>query len=679
MNRSHVYKLIIIVFVVAWALFEAYPPTSRDVVEVFKENGQRKDATFTGILEKYDALRKEEPNRSSYAVLKEAIGTNDIVKYFPEYSVKGEKDPTKAVLTQLQREASGKIHLGLDLQGGTSFLVTNDLSRASDKESALLNAVEVLRRRVDKLGVAEPLIQPDGANRILIQLPGLSEAEKENARRQIEKAAFLEFRMVHPNSEELLSQGIVEPGYEVLRESRKNPDGSKSLIPYLVEKKPARGLTGKNIKHANVIREPMSGEPQISFEMDSEGAQLFAQVTKEFSPKGNKKYQLAIVLDGELISAPSINSEIPNGSGVITGSFDAREAHELANSLENPLQAPVHIIHENTVDPSLGKDTIRSGWHSALYGTLAVAAFMAIYYMFAGVVANVALITNIIILVGVMCSVGTTLTLPGIAGIVLTVGMAVDANVLIFERIREESAKGKSLKGAVAAGYSRAFGTIFDSHVTTLISSIILIFMGTGPIKGFGVTLTIGVAASLFTALVVTRLIFDFLLAKGWLKSLPMLHIIKVTKLDFMKLAKPAFVLSWTIILIGLGYGIFVRGHHMLGTDFAGGDDLTLSFAQKIDAGQLRTAITQGAKDVKEVSPQYQTEIGGNTQLLRLTLPFNTAEEVQKILEKDFPSAKFERVALDKVGPIIGKEIQQAAIMASLMSLFGILVYVAFR
>src|SRR3954467_10299816 len=260
MNRSHLYKLLIIVFVVAWAMFETYPPTSRDVVEVFKETGQRRDAAFTGILEKYDGLHKETPNRSSYAVLKEAIGTNDIVKYFPEYSVKGEKDPTKAVLTQLQREASGKIHLGLDLQGGTSFLVTNDLSRASDKESALLNAVEVLRRRVDKLGVAEPLIQPDGANRILIQLPGLSEAEKENARRQIEKAAFLEFRMVHPNSEELLSQGIIEPGYEVLRQTIKTSDGAKAVVPYLVNKKPERGLTGKNIKHAYVTRHQMSNE-----------------------------------------------------------------------------------------------------------------------------------------------------------------------------------------------------------------------------------------------------------------------------------------------------------------------------------------------------------------------------------------------------------------------------------
>src|SRR5207244_8128486 len=228
----------------------------------------------------------------------------------------------------------------------------------------------------------------------------------------------------------------------------------------------------------------------------------------------------------------------------ITGGFDEREAFALATALENPLRAPLKVKASHRVDPTLGKDSIRSGIKAAIAGTLAVSIFMLVYYMIAGMVANVALMANIIILLGVMCSIGTTLTLPGIAGIVLTVGMAVDANVLIYERIREELGKGKSLRGAIAAGYSRAFGTIFDSHVTTLISSLILAKLGTGSIKGFGVALTIGVAASLFTALVVTRLIFDFLLARGGLKQVKMLHIIRAANLDFMKLAKPAVDIS---------------------------------------------------------------------------------------------------------------------------------------
>src|SRR5208282_4292315 len=198
-------------------------------------------------------------------------------------------------------------------------------------------------------------------------------------------------------------------------------------------------------------------------------------------------------------------------------------------------------------------------------------------------------ITNIIILMGVMCSIGTTLTLPGIAGVVLTVGMAVDANVLIYERIREELAKGKSLRGAIAAGYARAFGTIFDSHVTTLISSIILIFMGTGEIKGFGVTLTIGVAASLFTALVVTRLIFNWLQDRNWLKSLPMLHIIRSAKINFMKAATPLAIITWAFVVLSLGYGGFARGEKLFGVDFLGGDSTIYKFAQKLDVEQIRS------------------------------------------------------------------------------------------
>jgi len=339
---------------------------------------------------------------------------------------------------------------------------------------------------------------------------------------------------------------------------------------------------------------------------------------------------------------------------------------------------PLIPLSEYNVDPTLGADTVRSGVYSAVIGTLAVAGFMIIYYMLAGAVADVALITNIIILLGVMCSIGTTLTLPGIAGVVLTIGMAVDANVLIFERIREESAKGKSLRGALSAGYDRAFSTIFDSHVTTLISSVILIYMGTGPIKGFGVTLTIGVAASLFTALVVTRLIFDFLIEKGWIKSLPMLHIIRATKLDFMRLAKPAFALSWTIILIGLAYGLFVRGSGMLGIDFKGGDNMTLAFQQKVDAEQIRSAL-KAVPGVKDPIIQYQKDATSTNELLRITTDYNTSSNVLSTLIHTFASAHFESKGSEAVGPTIGSEIQKTAVIASLLSLFGILIYVAVR
>ena len=683
MNRNNTGRFLLVIFVLVWSLFEIYPPKSGDLLLEFQDRAVSKDTNFTAIVSMAQALTKERPARV-FGNLRDAIGTNDIAKYFPGIKVANQKDPSRYILTRLQGDIAGKIKLGLDLQGGTSFLVGVDTSKAitdtnltgiavtETRQRALDQAVEVLRKRVDKFGVAEPLIQPAGENRILIQLPGLSEVEKDSAKAQIQRAAFLEFRLVHPESSQLLSQGLNAPGYEKLLVRSKRANAVETFTPYLVKKRSEKGLTGKYVERAGVSRDPVSNRPNISLSFNSEGARLFGEVTKE-----NVGRQLAIVLDGELYSAPNINEAILGGSAVISGDFDLKEAFELANVLENPLEAPVKIEEERGVDPLLGKDAIASGIKASIIGTIAVAGFMVGYYMLAGAVANVALLLNIVILLGVMCSINTTLTIPGIAGIVLTIGMAVDANVLIFERIREESAKGKSLKGAIEAGYDRAFGTIFDSHVTTLISSIILIYMGTGSIKGFGVSLTIGVAASLFTALVVTRLIFDWLLKRDMIKSLNMLHFIKNTKIDFMRLAKPAFIATWIVIIIGCAYGLFGRGQKALGVDFLGGDSLTMRFAEKIETEKLRSAISKTG--VNDPMIQYQKDIAGGPELLRITSAFGSAEKVEHTLVTDFPSAKFSRAALDKVGPTVGAEIQRTAIIASLLSLFGILVYVAFR
>jgi SecD/SecF fusion protein len=678
MNRNNLWKFIFVIMVLMWSFFEMNPPVGQNLGTAFKEKAVKTDTNFADIVVRLDALQKARPE-TPFANVVEAVGTNDITKYFLDFDVSGEVNPTRAVLNRLQRDIAGKIRLGLDLQGGTSFTVemdtnqlnsTNSILSQETPQAALSQAAEVLRKRVDKFGVAEPVIQPEGENRILIQLPGLSEAVKDQAREQIQKAAFLEFKLVHENSAELLKQGLIEPGYEIKKERDIQPDGTVQVSEYLVKKRAE--LTGEYVSAAYMSRDDF-GHPVINFTLNSKGADLFAQITRD-----NVGRQLAIILDGELQSAPRINGPIEGGSGQITGTFTDERARALANVLENPLQAPVHIIAESSVDPTLGSDTVKSGVNSAIWGTIFVAAFMAIYYLFAGAVADVALVTNIIILLGVMCSIGTTLTLPGIAGVVLTVGMAVDANVLIFERIREELAKGKSMRGALVAGYDRAFGTIFDSHVTTLISSVILIYMGTGPIKGFGVTLTIGVAASLFTALVVTRMIFDFMLDRGILKSLKMFHLIRATNLDFMSLAKPAFICSWTLILIGMGYGIFVRGDKMLGITFKGGDNLIMSFEQKVDSDKLREALTKEA-GVTDPVIQYQKDLAAGKETLSITSDSGSAGKVEAVLEKDFAAAKFVRKGLEHVGPTIGKEIMDTAILASIVSLFGILVYVAFR
>ncbi|MDB6026710.1 MAG: protein-export rane protein SecD [Verrucomicrobiales bacterium] len=687
MNRNYYLKLALVLFLVAWSVYSIYPPTNRDLIQTFREKAEKPDAAFNAIVKHAEELRdqdrKDKKADHPYANLKEAIGTtNDVTKYFPLVDAKSETDPTRAVLNYVQKEAAGKIHLGLDLRGGSSFLLAMDASSltnsVNDKKSALDQAVEVLRKRVDRLGVAEPLIQPEGEDRILVQVPGASESEREEIRTTLQKAAFLEFRMVHPDSYEMIKQGSVEPGWVILKEPARHKAGANNEPnAYVVSKKAEKGLTGKYVTHAGVSRDPTTGHPYIDFELNAEGAQKFEQITTEYAPREGKRHQLAIVLDGELYSAPTINGAISGGRAQITGDFTLQEAFSLANTLENPLQAPVKILSENSVDPSLGADTISSGIKSAIYGIIFVAAFMAIYYLFAGVVANVALITNIIILFGVMCSVGTTLTLPGIAGIVLTAGMAVDANVLIFERIREELAHGKSMRGALNAGYSRAFGTIFDSHVTTLISSIILIFMGTGSIKGFGIALTIGVAASLFTALVVTRLVFDFMLDKGLLKSMKMMHFRFPQNINFMKLAKPAFITSWAIIIVGLGVG-FTRGEKLLGIDFVGGDNVTLSYqGPKVAAEELRKALD--AAKIPEPLIQYQKNEATGGDLLRVTSKGGSGEVIPGVLVKAFPNAGFKLVGKETVGPTVGVEIQKSALVALILSLFGILIYVALR
>jgi SecD/SecF fusion protein len=691
MKQNNRWRFILVILIVAWSLYEIYPPTSRDLVQQFTSRAENTDAAFTNILNRLAPLQTARPDRE-FANLSDAIGTNDIQNYFPFISAKNELYPTTFILNQIQRDASGKIKLGLDLQGGTSFLVemdtnalakvqdendTNHVARAPDVSGALSQAVEVLRKRVDAFGVAEPVIQPAGGNQILIQLPGLSQSVKESAKEQIQKAAYLEFRMVKEDSAQIVNERTgqilqpIPPGYELLEHIDQQPSGPPIPEYVVVKKKAENGLAGDIIQNAIVSRDNL-GNPQINFTLTKEGGLRFGEVTRN-----NIGQRLAIILDGQLYSAPNIQGAIETGSGQITGHYTDQQAFELANILQNPLRAPLKIVSSEDVAATLGVDSIRSGVRASIYAIIFVSLFMLCYYWIAGIAANIALVTNIIILMGVMCSIGTTLTLPGIAGIVLTVGMAVDANVLIYERLREELAKGKSLRGAIAAGYARAFGTIFDSHVTTLISSVILIFMGTGPIKGFGVTLSIGIAASLFTSLVVTRLIFNFLLDRNILKSLHMFHLIKSAKVNFMKLATPLFILTWTFIVVALAYGIIGRGEKLFGVDFLGGDSTTFSYTQEVGVDQIRGALTAAGE--KDPTIQYQKDVSGGTKTLRVTTASGSAEKVKQTLEEKFPAAQFNPIGTKTVGATVGQDIQRSAIIASLLSLFGILVYVAFR
>ena len=374
------------------------------------------------------------------------------------------------------------------------------------REMAAKQAMETISNRIDQFGVAEPDIRRQGENRILIQLPGIKDPQR--AVNLIGQTALLEFKLVdEEHSIEEALKGNVPPGNEILYEvTEDKTTGRTRKRPLLLNKRTY--LTGEYLTDARVQIDSQFSEPYVSMDFDKKGARLFERITE-----ANVKKRLAIVLDGHVYSAPVIQEKITGGRARITGNFTTEEARDLAIVLRaGALPAPVQILEERTVGPSLGRDSIDKGLLSMWVGGLLVVLFIILYYRGAGIIANVALCLNIILIAAGLSFFQATLTLPGIAGIILTIGMAVDANVIIFERIREEVRLGKTPRAAVDGGYGKATLTILDANVTTLIAALVLFQFGTGPVKGFAVTLSIGIIASLFTAIIVTRLIFDYLI-----------------------------------------------------------------------------------------------------------------------------------------------------------------------
>jgi SecD/SecF fusion protein len=582
------------------------------------------------------------------------------------------------------------IRLGLDLKGGTSFLLRMDVSQidGAGRGMAVQQAMEIIRKRVDRFGVAEPIMQRVGDDRILVQLPGLEEQRRAEAERTLQQTAYLEFRLVHPNNEQIVAQSSNDPsfkpplGYTNLTQAVVQ-EGRATTRSYYVKLKAEQGLTGKYVQRAYVQLGTI-GQPQVALTFNSEGAKIFARVVG-----ANPERQLAIILDGELQSAPVIQTRlsedgrtfgtVPNAE--ITGTFSLPEAQRLASVLENPLQAPVKMLEVRGVDPSLGRDSIHSGIRAAVIGSVAVVVFMAVYYLAAGAVADLALLLNIAILMGVLAMFKFTLTLPGIAGIVLTIGMAVDANVLIYERVREELAANKPLRVAIAAGYKRAFIVIFDSNFTTILTAVILIWMGSGPVKGFGVTLTIGLLANLFAAVFVTRLAFDWLVARGWMKSFNVMHVFRhLPRVNFLGVWKAAFVISWLLIVAGMVAFVSRGGLNLgkgavYGIDFAGGDTATLGFVQRVEADRLRRSLESAG--FTDAYIQYQR--GEKDEVLSLKLSEGETGKVFAQLQKDFPEAQFKILGTERVGAIVGKELLTQALWAVAASLVAIMIYVAFR
>lgn len=382
------------------------------------------------------------------------------------------------------------------------------------KKMAVEQSLETIRNRVDQFGITEPEIIPQGNDRIIVQLPGIKDTAR--AKSLIGKTAMLEFKLVDEESSlEDALRGNIPEGDILSYEDRYNTEtGQRTKTPLLLKNRTL--LTGEYLESAKVQISDRFGEPHVSIKFNTQGAKIFDIITAE-----NVKKRLAIILDGTVYSAPVIQERISGGQAQITGTFTMEEAHDLAIVLRaGALPAPVIILEERTVGPSLGQDSIDQGLWASIIGGILVILFMIIYYKASGLVANVALMLNMLLLFGAMAAFKATLTLPGIAGIALTIGMAVDANVLIFERTREELRTGKTPRAAVEAGYEKAFLTILDSNITTLVAALFLFQFGTGPVKGFAVTLTIGIIVSMFTAIFVTRIFFDYFVWNRKIKSL---------------------------------------------------------------------------------------------------------------------------------------------------------------
>ena len=562
----------------------------------------------------------------------------------------------------------GKINLGLDLQGGMHIVLRVDTAQLSQdaRKSAIDRAALIIRNRIDKLGIGEMSILRQGKDSIIVQLPGVT--DRERALSIISQAAHLEFKLVSDNVEDL--KKALPPdnqpieGYELNYLEGKR--GGRE--PLLVAKEAS--LAGDTIVKAKTDFSSRGfGEPYVSLSLNAKGAEIFANVTAT-----NIGKRLAIVLDGKVVSAPVIRSAIPGGQAMIEGSFTVDEANDLANVLESgALPAPVVVEEERTVGPLLGADSIKAGIHATIIGALLVIGFMILYYRLAGLIANFALVLNVLLILACLSIFKGTLTLPGIAGLVLTIGMSVDANVLIYERIREELHLGKSLRAAIAAGYHRALSAIIDSNLTTIVAAGLLFIYGTGPIRGFAVTLTIGLVANLFTAVTCTRVIFEMLCDQFDLSKLNFMHLFRhETHIDFIGKRKICYIFSAVLIIAGIVL-FAMRGEKNYGVDFSGGTLQQYAFEKPVKVDAIRKVL----KEIGHGSAAIQQY--GNPKEIIIRTQDNISTKLAEAFRKEIADNPFQILRVETVGPAVGRNLRQNAIISLALGLAGITIYVMFR
>lgn len=721
------WRIILVLIVILVALFKIYPTLkwaslTKERKEVLKKQWEKTDKERNESID-FWGLPKEERQRQTAEFAKLNKPAPPKPSFFRNIGIGFKK--------WWQGDEEQILSLGLDLMGG--IRIELDVEEVEWHEVVF----EKLMNRIDAFGVKEPDIRKTGATGISIELPGATDIER--ARRLIEEQAVMQWMLVEENllrsegysaerlqtaydsavkelmdkyegkkdkygnpiqwtfkelDKKLHDDNIIPEGV-ILRiyESKDLRTGRTNKIPLLLRSTPDEPeiVKGEDLNPNSIRRsiDETNMRPVINFQIRGEASKRFAAITREYNEGTTKAipvsidqkrgWRLAILIDNKVITAPAIRSEILGGSGQITGLETIAEADNQVIQLRSgSLPVKPTIISIMQVGPRLGADSIKRGVRSAIMGLLFVIIFMVIYYRKSGAVAVTALALNILLLLAAMAALGATLTLPGIAGIILTIGMAVDANVLIHERMREEIASGKNIRAAIAAGYDKAFSAILDSNITTLITAAILYKIGTGPVKGFAVTLTIGIAVSMFTALFVTRLIYEIIMRIKPLSNLNMFQLFKQTNIDFAKLMNKAVIVSLIIILVGTA-SLIVRFKDMLGIDFSGGTELRMVFDEDVDVGKIRDIVQKDLK-INDAQVRYFDVNEGKRDKVsvhtkgKITEDF--ANEIEKRLETKFAEGG---VSITEVGATHAAAMMHKAVIAVILAFIGIIIYVWLR
>ena len=714
MNGTNLFRLIVTILVTLWAATELMPPTStpfeaylieqvsaytsNDGVE--EKNRDENLGDFEDLLARAHEKVEEaagdatSPYATVYTALLRIANDEqiDLAQYFQDIRIQDIKNlgkKNRILLTELLRRSKGEISLGLDLNGGVAITFEVDEASLADdiffRQRQLEDARQVVLDRVDGLGVAEPVVRLKGANLIEVQMPGINTEDNPNIAETIGAPALLEFKEVHRTARPM--PGAEPPlGYEVKTQEFEDAEtGEVREEPVYVKIIPM--MTGEIIDEARP-QITQTGGYEVTMDFTGEGRKQFAEVTGKIASENNDFSigRLAIVLDGKLVSSPTVRERINSDSARITGSFTQREAFELANALNNPLAVEMQVAEMYEVGPTLAKDARNASIRAGLYGGLLVVAFMIVYYGVAGFVSVLTVLLNLFLVIGALASFGATITLPGVAALVLTIGMAVDASILIFERIREELHSGKSVHNALVAGYDKAFSTIVDANVTTLITALILVWLGTGPVRGFGVTLSAGIVATVFCSLVTSRFILEWCVTSGLIKRPFKLQLFDNTNFSFLDYAKRAFLVSWVIVAVGVGSFIF-HIDSAFGIDFTGGDEVTVSYEQRLTSEQVRD-VAGSARYVSddgvtasfgEVNIFFQTPLGADAEVMIVQTEPEKGEQFFAALTVAFPDAGLKEVGLTQIGSAVGNEVTRSAIISIVVALLGILIYIAFR